>query len=305
MHTARLRRVVPWLPPIAILLLLNIPTLVRVVRALVHLLSVAVGFVWPFISIRSVLNLGAAVWLTVLILRHVSPKPMSTRRPGSGAEIFDKKLLRIALLREANWAYAEMQDFVRLIQRYRGLYITAVFVSIGWLLGQALTANKDASGASTTLAVWRMRQDVAAILCLIPLLNALFVVLMFEAQFQMQSLARYRFILGSKLGGLAKLGGLTPIWRWEKWKETSEGSVRPWTNTSNILFGFVALTFPIAALWFCLPAVVSSGGILLDFWIFSGSLFGAVVCAAIYLGLKYKDRNNVARRVSTSWDSLS
>lgn len=50
---------------------------------------------------------------------------------------------------EAEWTYNEMQDFVRLIQRYRGTYVTAIFVSVGWMLGQMLGVGTPgaASGA--------------------------------------------------------------------------------------------------------------------------------------------------------------
>lgn len=55
---------------------------------------------------------------------------------------------RDLLLKEAEWVWSEMEDFVRQIQRYRLTYATALFVSIGWILGQLV----EPSRATVTLA---------------------------------------------------------------------------------------------------------------------------------------------------------
>src|SRR5262245_34086942 len=55
--------------------------------------------------------------------------------------------LRSLQLREAQWVWSEMEDFVRLIQRYRGLYVTAIFASIGWLLSQVVTVSRQTPAA--------------------------------------------------------------------------------------------------------------------------------------------------------------
>ena len=203
--------------------------------------------------------------------------------------------MRRMQLREAQWVFAEMQDFVRLTQRYRATYLAAVFAAIGWLLGQALGPGSK----EQTLDALRQRGDIAAVLCVVPLLNAFFVVLLFEAQFQMQSLARYRFVLGHELGEGS------PVWRWELWKETTEGSYRTWTNPSNIVFGVVALTLPTAALWFGFPAVWNSHGALLwSFWLFSATVFTALIVLAIVLGITNIDKNTVGRPRRTRWSDL-
>ena len=209
--------------------------------------------------------------------------------------------LRELQLKEAEWVYEEMEDFVRLIQRYRGLFITAVFAAVGWLLGQALTAAPP--GGTTpgaTLIALRQRPDIAAVFCIVPLLNALFVVLMLEAQFQMQSLARYRFVLG------AVLNDGTPVWQWERWKETREGSVRAWTNPSNIYFGLVAVTLPVAALWFAWPAVLLAGsGMLWTFWLGAAAISASLVVLVVVVGWRNRHKNRVARPIrKEDWDEL-
>lgn len=114
----------------------------------------------------------------------------------------------------------------------------------------------------------------------------------------MQSLARYHLVLGEELGGG------TQIWRWEYWKESPEGSFRAWTNPSNVIFGLVALTLPSAALWFGFPAVWNAGGMLRVFWGFSFLLLVSFVVLVVYLGIKYIERNNVARPLETKWERL-
>ncbi len=71
---------------------------------------------------------------------------------------------------EAEWVTRELKDFVRLIQRYRALYVTAIFVALGWSLGQVVNTPGGA-----TIDSFRLRPDVAAILCIVPLLNVFYV----------------------------------------------------------------------------------------------------------------------------------
>ena len=90
--------------------------------------------------------------------------------------------LRDLQLKEAEWVWSEMEDFVKLIQRYRGLFLTAVFAGIGWVLGQALEAIPPGTEASSnTLDALRRRPDIAAVLCILPILTSFFVVLILEA----------------------------------------------------------------------------------------------------------------------------
>lgn len=197
-------------------------------------------------------------------------------------------------LKEAEWVHEEIQDCVKLIQRYRATYLAAVFATIGWLLARAL--ESPIGGAERTLELLRRREDIATVLCLVPLLNCFFVVLVFETQFRMQSLATYRLLLGRALGGEAG-----QAWRWEYWKESPEGSFRVWTNPSNIVFGLVGLTLPSAALWFGFPAVWSSTGLLRTFWGFSVTILALFVVLVTYLSIKYVDRNNVTREINIDW----
>src|SRR6266498_2528001 len=96
---------------------------------------------------------------------------------------------------EAEWVTREFEETVRLVQRYRSLYLSAVFISIGWVLGQVINSSSRLASASQpqdqiTLDALRNRPDVAAVLCLVPLVNVLFGLLILEATSQIQSLAR-------------------------------------------------------------------------------------------------------------------
>ena len=158
--------------------------------------------------------------------------------------------IRELQLVEAEWISRELDEFVKLIQRYRALYISAIFVAVGWTLGQAVGTTGGISG--TSLESLRHRTDIAAVLCIVPLFNVLFVVLVAETYAHIKSLARYRFILG------CALGGGTPAWRWECWRESPEGTTHHWTNP---LFGFsslILLTFTVGALVFPFPAIRSN-----------------------------------------------
>lgn len=57
-----------------------------------------------------------------------------TRRDGGSmtADQGNGTTLRELQLKEADWVYQDMEDFVRLVQRYRGLFITVVFAAVGW-----------------------------------------------------------------------------------------------------------------------------------------------------------------------------
>lgn len=202
------------------------------------------------------------------------------------------------LLKEAEWTHEELQSCLQLIQRYRATYLAAMFATIGWLLGQ-LIQNGGATAVSSSLAVLRYREDIATVLCLIPLINSFFIVLILEAQFRLVSLARYRFVLGHELGARA------PVWRWELWRETPEGSFRHWTNPSNFIFGVVALTIPTLSLWFGRPAARESDSALLgSAWIGSTLVFVATIAVTVYLAVTHRKTNHVARPIETRWSDL-
>jgi hypothetical protein len=197
-----------------------------------------------------------------------------------------------------------MQDFVRLVQRYRGTYVTAIFVSVGWVLGQILGARPSDSSAGgamllppETLEQLRQRPDVAAVLCAIPLVNVLFVTLMLEANAQIQSLARYRFLLG------VELGEGEPVWRWEIWKTLPEGSIRAWTNPSNVFFTLVAIALTIASLWFSAPAAWNHRGL---WWVwFVALLFPiSLLVVVTFVGVRRIRVNEVADPPTTTWSML-
>lgn len=156
-----------------------------------------------------------------------------------------RKSDRELILKEAEWVWSEMEDFVRQVQRYRLSYVTAVFASIGWILGQLV----DRQNTTLDLNGLRRNSAVATVILLIPMINGLFFLLMMEAARQIQSLARYRFLLS------CELGSKPPVWRWELFKATPEGSVRLWTNPSNIFLGLFAVGTSLGSFGFANPAV--------------------------------------------------
>lgn len=183
---------------------------------------------------------------------------------------------------EAEWVSQELAEFVKLTQQYRILYITAVFVALGWVLGQLLSAQ------NVDLLVMRKRADIAVILCFVPLVNILFALLMLEAMAQMQSLARYRYVLG------IELGEQIPIWRWEIWKSGSQGSIRLWTAPLNIFFSFFICILSIGSLWFAYPAIeIRPFDGLTVLWLISLLAFIALLPISIKVGWQYRKRNNV------------
>lgn len=176
-----------------------------------------------------------------------------------------------------------MEDFVRQIQRYRLAYATALFASIGWILGQLV----DPSRATLTLDEIRARGPVAGVILLVPMLNGLFFILMMEAARQVQSLARYRFLLA------CRIGAGVPVWRWELFKATPEGSIRSWTNPSNIFIGVMAVFLSLGAFWFVGPAVALYGSVRAMRW-FSGIYTAALATSVIVAGWKRRTENEVA-----------
>jgi len=195
---------------------------------------------------------------------------------------------------EAEWITRELEDFVRQIQRYRALYITALFLALGWVLGQAANAP-----GQITIEAFRLRPDIAPILCVVPLLNVFFVALTLEAHAQIKSLARYRFILGIALGN----GEL--VRRWERWKETNEGSLKYWTNPLNIFSFFIVVMLTTSALVFPFPAIQKSDSFVL--WaLWSVALLSSVglVIVIIVVGYRSRNRNAVADPSSLHWANL-
>lgn len=208
---------------------------------------------------------------------------------------------------EAEWVARELDEFVKLIQRYRALYVSAIFITVGWVLGQAVGGSGGAASVSpnagatapTTLEAFRQRPDIAAILCVIPLLNVLFAALVAETYAHMKSLARYRFILGCALGGGA------PAWRWELWRETDEGSTHSWTNPLNIFSAFILFIFTAGALIFPFPAVWNSASWWLGtLWSLALVLSVALVVVLVVLGRRNQHRNAVADPLTIKWSNL-
>jgi hypothetical protein len=220
--------------------------------------------------------------------------------PGDSQKVNITDLQRM----EAEWVTRELDEFVKLIQQYRSLYLGAIFIAVGWVLGQAVggggAATSNSAGTTpATLESFRYRQDVAAVLCIVPLLSVFFAAIIAEAYAHMKSLARYRFILGFALGG-----GV-PAWRWERWRDTSEGSTRSWTSPLNVLSVFILLIFTAGALIFPFPAVWnSSSWWLWSLWVLALSLSVALVIVLTLLGKRNQHRNAVAGHPTLQWSDL-
>jgi hypothetical protein len=197
---------------------------------------------------------------------------------------------------EAEWVTRELEEFIKLSQNYRSLYLTALIVAIGWVLSQALGTASAVAG-QTSLDILRVRPDVAAVLCVIPFVNVLFGLLMLETTAQIQTLARYRFLLGFELGGQV------PAWRWECWKSSKYGSIRSWTNSLNILFTVTTVGLTITVLWFSHPAIKSSGALFVLWW--SGLCLNVIVALVVStLAFRLRHQNFVAANPVVRWADL-
>ena len=173
------------------------------------------------------------------------PKLQEERR----TQVDPASVLTLAQLQfeEAKWVTTEHDEFIKLIQRYRNLYVTALFVAFGWALGQVL------GSPPTTLEALRARPDVAAVLSVLPLINVLFALLMLEAHSHAADLARYRFLLGMQLHHNE------PPWRWNLWREKQKTSIlRQPTMFLNAFSAVLFLLLTVGALWFSYPALGAS-----------------------------------------------
>ena len=224
----------------------------------------------------------------------LSPNPATTPETPNTTALSPKteELMRA----EAEWVTRELEEQIKLTQQYRNLYVTAVIVAVGWVLGQAVSTTPAAEG-QLMLQAFRSRPDVAAVLCVIPFMNVLFGLLLLEITAQIRTLARYRFLLGFELGGSM------PAWRWECWKSSRYGSTRVWTNPLNILFAVSTVGLTATVIWFSHPATYRSGALRLLWW--SGLLINVV--AAIIVGIlavKFRRKNFVAAEPPVRWTGL-
>jgi hypothetical protein len=118
------------------------------------------------------------------------------------------------------------------------------------------------------------------------MINGLFFLLVMEAARQVQSLARYRFLLS------CELGSEPPVWRWELFKTTSEGSIRQWTNPLNVFLGLFAIGASVASFFFVNPAV-GNPVVNVARW-FSAAFTIALVIAVFSAGWVRRRQNEVA-----------
>jgi hypothetical protein len=197
---------------------------------------------------------------------------------------------------EAEWISNEHDEFIKAIQRYRSLYLTAIFIAFGWALGQVL------GSAPTTLDTLRSRPDVAAVLSILPLISVLLAMLMLEAHAHAADLARYRYLLGRELGGG------DPAWRWNLWRERHKQSIlrRP-TMVLNILSAVLFFFLNATALWFSYPALGTSKRL----WVLWGPslvVFVGLIAAATIVGIYWLTGKPVVTRApadAEEWEKLS
>lgn len=187
------------------------------------------------------------------------PSPVTDERP---------TLLDLQLA-EAEWVTNEHDEFIKLIQRYRSLYVTAIFLAFGWVLGQMV-------GRPSTLEELRSRTDIAALLSMLPLINVLFALLMLEAHAHAADLARYRFLLGIELGD-----GEAP-WRWNIWREKRRSTIlRLPTMSLNMFSAALFLLLTGGTFWFSYPALGSSRWL----WLLWGFALFVFIVFLITLGI--------------------
>lgn len=189
---------------------------------------------------------------------------------------------------EAEWVTQELAESVKLIQQYRILYLTAVFLVFGWVMGQLIGAP-GLQAPVQTLMRQRQRTDIAFVLCFIPLANVLYALLLLEMTAHVQTLARYRFVLGYALGNRS------PAWRWEIWKSSKVGSVRAWTAPLNSFFATFLVILSAAALWFAHPAVRAAKSLSLQLlWLAAIVIPVSLLLVSAVTGWRSRKRNNVA-----------
>lgn len=199
---------------------------------------------------------------------------------------------RDMLVKEADWVWSEMQDFIRLVQRYRYTYVAALFAAVGWVLGQAVGGPKNSLFGLAT------RPDIAGILCLLSMINGVFTLLIMEAARKVQTLARYRVILATRLGREQ------PIWRWELFRRSGEeGSIRVWENPTNILFGVLNVTVSASCLTLARQATAENLSVSF-LWVGSVVFFALVVCAVAWAGWVRRKENEIADPLTTTYDDL-
>lgn len=222
----------------------------------------------------------------------------------AGTKRFSKGELSSLQRMEAEWVSQELAESVKLVQQYRVLYLTAAFVTLGWVLSKLL--DNDNSQATTVAAgaleMARNRTDIAVVLCFVPLVNALFAFLLLETAAHIRTLARYRFILGYELGRQS------PAWRWEIWKSSDIGSTRGWTAPLNVLFALFLVILSIGALWLAYPAAQTRISVeLYSLWIAGMIISLALLVVSAITGFRYRHRNHVALvpEQGEQWKQLS
>jgi hypothetical protein len=232
-------------------------------------------------------------------------KPSSTPPPEVPISSDDKALI----LLEAEWVSRDMQESIKLVQQYRGVYVTAVFLAFAWLLGQLIPESDTATGVSQQsleivqqqldLISLRTRIDIALLLVGIAVISVLFTALIIEAYVNWRSLARYRIELGRQLGS-----GV-PIWRYEFWKATTEGSTRAWTSTLNVLYFVFTIMLVSTILWFTIPALLLGSILGLKvIWIATVVLFVGTYVRMLHHGLRKWDIRSMTRASPISWHDL-
>ena len=234
----------------------------------------------------------------------IEPTPAQPAQPKEGSDATSEKqsaqtsVMTLPQLQamEAEWISNEHDEFIKAIQRYRSLYLTATFIAFGWALGQVL------GSPPTTLATLRSRSDVAAVLSILPIISVLLAMLMLEAHAHAADLARYRYLLGRELGQG------NPAWRWNLWRERHKQSIlrRP-TMVLNILSAVLFFFLNATALWFSYPALGNNKWL----WVLWGPslvvLVGLVVTAGLVGIYSLKGKPVVTRDPANTeeWKNLS
>jgi hypothetical protein len=203
------------------------------------------------------------------------------------------------LLAEAEWVTKEMTDTQNLLHKYRNIYVTALAAASVWILGKLFDALSKDVGTPFNIRTIQEHPAIAVAVAALTLVNVVFTLLTLESNAHLHNLAKYRDILGLKLGD-----GVQP-WRWELWRRSNQGSTFIWPSTVNTAFFLVVGGATVGALWFIEPATDKSRTANCVWWIATLATAAVVVIAAAN-AKKYRDQHREYGDGldSNMWDNL-
>jgi hypothetical protein len=107
------------------------------------------------------------------------------------------------------------------------------------------------------------------------MLVGVYTLLTMEADRQIRCLARYRFLLS------CKLGSQPPIWRWELFRRTEDGSSNRWTVPANVMVGLLTAALVVACFTLTWTAKAANHYIAALWWFSLCSIVGVIASMCI------------------------